>query len=210
MRDYAAFLVACSNPFKDFCFTTKPLTPNKLQLNTKEWRWFRYDKLFKITGSKTTPKIELEEYGTGMFPYVTTQAVNNGIENFYDYYTEFGNVLTVDSAVLGFCSYQKDNFSASDHVEKLNPLFNMNKYHALFLVTIINMEQYRYSYGRKCSQKKLKISRLKLPATKNAQGEYEPDWQWMEDYIKGLPYSGCLQTTPCQNTPPPRKAGHSS
>ena len=27
---------------------------------------------------------------------------------------------------------------------------------------------------------------------KNAKSEYEPDWQWMEDYIKGLPYSGCL------------------
>ena len=38
----------------------------------------------------------------------------------------------------------------------------------------------------------LVILKLKLPAIKNAKGEYEPDWQWMEDYIKGLPYSGCL------------------
>ncbi len=77
-------------------------------------------------------------------------------------------------------------------MEKLVPMFLLNKYIALFLVTIINKEQYRYSYGRKCSQTKLKISRIKLPAIFNANGEYDPDWQWMEDYIKGLPYSGCL------------------
>ena len=63
----------------------------------------------------------------------------------------------------------------------------------MFLITIINREQYRYSYGRKASQKKLKNSKIKLPAIKNAQGEYEPDWQFMEDYIKSLPYSKCLE-----------------
>lgn len=34
--------------------------------------------------------------------------------------------------------------------------------------------------------------RIKLPATTNENGEYEPDWQWMENYIKGLPYSGAI------------------
>lgn len=58
----------------------------------------------------------------------------------------------------------------------------------MFLVTIINKEQYRYNYGRKCSQTKLKSSLIKLPV----DTEGNPDWQWMEDYIKGLPYSRCL------------------
>ncbi len=53
----------------------------------------------QVKGSKTTPLLELQEYGEGRFPYVTTQATNNGVEGFYDYYTENGNVLTVDSAV---------------------------------------------------------------------------------------------------------------
>ena len=75
MREYVAYLVACSDPTQLFSFTNKPLSSNKLELNTKEWKWFRYDKLFTITGSKTTPRTELEEYGTGKYPYVTTQAV---------------------------------------------------------------------------------------------------------------------------------------
>lgn len=173
-------------------FDKTPLSPNKLQLNTVDWKWFQYTKLFDIKGSVTTQKIELEESGLGLFPYVTTQAINNGIEGFYNIKTEKGNILTVDSAVLGFCAYQEKDFSASDHVEELIPKFHLTPYIAMFLTTIINKEQYRYNYGRKCSQTKLKKSQIKLPAILNNDGEYEPDWQWMEDYIKGLPYSGCL------------------
>jgi len=140
--------------------------------------------LFIISGTKTTKLSELEGYGEGKYPYVTTQAVNNGIAGYYDYYTENGNVLTIDSAVLGFCTYQELPFSASDHVEKLTPNFKMNKYIALFLVTLLNKEQYRYSYGRKCNQGKIKKTTINLPKT--PQGT--PDWYYMEQYIKSLPY----------------------
>lgn len=149
-------------------------------MDTSSWKWFRYTDIFRISGSKTTPVADLETYGKGVFPYVTTQAVNNGVEGFYNYCTEKGCVLTVDSAVLGFCSYQENDFSASDHVEVLTPLFNMNRYIALFLVTLINKEQYRYNYGRKCSQIKLRKSRIKLPVT----AEGTPDWNYMETFIK--------------------------
>lgn len=166
-------------------YDTKPLLQEKMKLNTQDWKWFNYTDLFMISGSKTTPIEELETYGKGKYPYVTTQAVNNGVEGYYNYCTEKGGVLTVDSAVLGFCSYQENDFSASDHVEVLTPLFEMNKYIALFLVTLINKEQYRYSYGRKCSQIKLRNSKIKLPVTPSG----EPDWKFMEDYIKSLPFS---------------------
>ncbi|MGB0880415.1 MAG: N-6 DNA methylase [Polaribacter sp.] len=157
-----------------------------LSLNT--WNVFKLHKdLFEITGSKTTPILELEEFGFGQYPYVTTQATNNGTDGFYDYFTEKGNVLTVDSAVVGYCSYQPTNFSASDHVEKLIPNFEMNKYVALFLVTILNLENYRYNYGRKASQTRMKTISIKLPE-KNGQ----PDFEFMENFIKSLPYSKSL------------------
>ena len=54
----------------------------------------------------------------------------------------------------------------------------------MFLVTILNLEKYRYNYGRKASQARMKERSIKLPA-KNGQ----PDWQFMEKYIKSLPYS---------------------
>jgi hypothetical protein len=163
------------------------LSKAKFILETKNWKRFALKDLFEIKGSKTTPVLELEEFGAGKYPYVTTQATNNGMDGFYDYYTEEGNVLTVDSAVLGYCSYQPLPFSASDHVEKLIPKFNMNKYIAMFLATIINEEQYRYNYGRKCSQTRMKQISIKLPVDKG-----QPDFALMENYIKSLPYSSSI------------------
>ena len=167
--------------------SSKPIINKRLKLNTSKWKYFRLTKLFDIKGSKTTPLLELEEYGPGKYPYVTTQATNNGVEGFYNYYTEKGNVLTIDSAVIGYTAYQPLPFSASDHVEKLIPKFKMNKYIAMFLVTILNLEQYRYNYGRKSSQSRIKRIKIKLP-TKNG----EPDFEFMEEYIKTLPYSSSI------------------
>ena len=184
LLDYVAFLF--KSRLKDTASSVRK-NSSKIILDKNNWSYFKLSDLFKITGSKTTSVIVLEEYGNGDFPYVTTQASNNGVEGFYDYSTEEGNVLTIDSAVLGYCSYQPFDFSASDHVEKLSPKFNMNKYIAIFLVTIINLDQYRYNYGRKCSQSRMKEIQIKLP-----QKNDKPDWQFMEKYIKSLPYSSSL------------------
>ncbi len=165
----------------------KPVIDKKIKLDTDNWKLFPLLDLFTIKGSKTTPKQELEEIGYGMFPNVTTQATNNGVDDFYDIYTEEGNVLTVDSAVLGYCSYQPLKFSASDHVEKLIPKFEMNNYVAMFFVTIMNLEKYRYNYGRKASQTRMKAIAIKLPAKKG-----KPDFKFMENYIKSLRYSKLL------------------
>ena len=160
-----------------------------LSLELNKLKSFKIKKLFDVFGSKTTAKSYLKKKGYGNYPYVTTQSINNGTEGFYDYFTEEGNILVIDSAVKGFCSYQEKNFSASDHVEKLVPKFKLNKFIALFLTTIINLEQFRYNYGRKFNQERIKETEIKLPSKEND----EPDWQFMEDYIKSLPYSKALE-----------------
>ena len=150
-------------------------------LRTNNWKEFLLTDLFDVKGSKTTSLLELEEHGAGECPYVTTKATNNGVDGFYNFYTEEGNVLTVDSAVVGYCSYQPFSFSASDHVEKLIPKFQMNEALGLFLSTIINQEQYRYNYGRKASQNRLREQYIKLPAKNN-----KPDWEFMEEYMSDI------------------------
>jgi restriction endonuclease S subunit len=152
-------------------------------------RFYRIDKLFDVVGSTTTSLYDLEtKYDSGEYPYITTRATNNGVAGFYDHQTEKGNILVVDSAVVGFVSYQEDDFSASDHVEKLIPKFELNKYIALFLRTIFMKGSYKYAYGRKFNQNRIKNTKLLLPATPMG----EPDWQFMENYIKSLPYSDNL------------------
>ena len=172
---------------EDYSVADDSVLSKKMNLDTRDWVYFKLNDLFEITGSKTTPLLELEDYGEGNYPYVTTQATNNGVQGKYSYFTEEGNIIACDSAVVGFCAYQPMSFSASDHVEKLIPKFEMNKYSAIFLVTILNLEQFRYSYGRKRSQERMKKEMIKLPSKAG-----KPDWDYIESYIKVLPYSTSL------------------
>jgi len=83
-----------------------------------------------------------------------------------------------------------------DHF-KNDPLFksvkfeeqkSSNKYIAMFLCSLIEMERFRWAYGRKWRPVRMPHSLINLPVTKDGT----PDWQFMEDYIKSLPYSKCL------------------
>ncbi len=161
------------------------------KIDCKEWREYNLcgkDGLFECFGSKTTPKLQLEQNGYGEYPYITTQGTDNGVAGYYNFYTEFGNVLTIDSAVLGTCFFQSKNFSASDHIEILKPKFNMTKNIALYLCTIINRngQVLGYAYNLKRSQTALKKEKIKLPSKINEKCEYEPDWQYMEQYIDSI------------------------
>lgn len=187
-------LVKRRNVNSDFIET--PLSSNKLQLNTKEWKWFKIGDLFNVELTKGDIKADRIDYGP--IPLISSGESNNGIVK---YILEEGdgkaekfsaNNITLDM----FCHayYHPYEFYAVGHgrVNILKPKFKLNKYLAVFICSLIDKELYRFSYGRAVYSNVAKNIKLKLPATKNAQGEYEPDWQWMEDYIKGLPYSGCL------------------
>ena len=61
----------------------------------------------------------------------------------------------------------------------------------MFIATIINNEKYKFSYGRNCTDN-LDTVIIKLPTLKLDNGDFQPDWQFMEDYTKSLPYSAKL------------------
>lgn len=147
----------------------------------KKWIEFPLDSLFIISGSKTSPKLELDLKEVGKYPYITTAATNNGVNGYSNNFTEIGNVISVDSAVTGQAFYQEQNFTASDHVEKLIPLFEMNEKIALFIVTVLNKtsEIYGYAYNEKRSQTSLKKEKIPLPVDESNL----PDWNFMEDYM---------------------------
>ncbi len=111
-------------------------------------------------------------------------------------------VVTVDGSVCN-AFYQKDDFTCSHSVTALYPTkHELNTKQALFICTVIMGEKYRWSYGRKPHDiKKFGNSIIKLPVLHNADGTlyidetcqysengYVPDWIFMENYIKSLPY----------------------
>jgi len=150
-------------------------------INTSKWKEFKIEDIFIVKGSKTTPKKVLENYGDGKYPYVTTRATNNAVDSYYNHFTDEGNILTIDSATIGYCSYQEDKFSASDHVEVLKPKFKLNIYRAMFFQTLLNKEQFRYSYGRKFNQGRIKQTKLLLPIKDN-----EIDFKYIDKLIKKI------------------------
>ena len=166
----------------------QPLSTQTYSLDPSAWGEFKIIDLFEVTGSKTVPLQKIRSHTpqtADKYPYVTTRTENNGVSIFRPSYSESGNVIVVESAVTGHSSYQATHFSASDHVEKLIPKFELNKYIALFLVTVLNKEKYRYNFGLKASQTRLRTASIKLPVDKTNN----PDWHFMENYIKSLPYS---------------------
>ena len=63
----------------------------------------------------------------------------------------------------------------------------INLYNALFLVAVLDLQRAKYSFGRKY-KRRLNTTKIKLPSKGTA-----PDWEWMEDYIKSLPYGDRIQ-----------------
>jgi hypothetical protein len=157
---------------------------NKIKIDVSEWMEFDLNEYFDIVGSATTSKNALTLSDDYQYPYVTTAAYNNGVFGFSDKYTEEGNVLTIDSAVIGTCLYQREKFTASDHVEKLIPKFDMNRKRALFLVTILNStrKMHNYAYNEKRSQTALKKEKIFLPVNQNG----DVDWSYMEKYVDAI------------------------
>lgn len=173
-------------------YNSKPIVNNRLKLNTETWRWFRYGELFKICKGKRLTKADMV---VGNIPYIGAIDSNNGISAYIsnDEHIHSANTITVSyNGSIAEAYYQSKPFWATDDVNVLYPKFELNVYIALFLATIINGEKYRFNYGRKWDKELMEQSLIKLPAIQKANGEYELDWQFMEDYIKSLPYSACL------------------
>ena len=63
-----------------------------------------------------------------------------------------------------------------------------NKYVYIFLKTILNSNKYRYSYGKGVVAEKYLKNKIILPIDTNGN----PDWKFMENYIKLLPFSKYL------------------
>jgi len=101
----------------------------------------------------------------------------------------FLNCITIGK--IGMSTYyQPFGFVASSDVTILKPNFQMSVYTAMFIVSILSMDKYKWSYGR---QIRLNDSQ-KLSVMFPVNSDGEPDWNFMDYYIKSLPYSKNLDS----------------
>ncbi|WP_181979824.1 restriction endonuclease subunit S [Ruminococcus sp. AF37-20] len=188
----------------------KPLTTKHttaLKLNKDRWQEFEFGRLIKsIYKAHAYTKDDLTEQNVKLdstLRYITRTAEDNGCElivkNKAISYVEEGNAITIGDTTAT-CFYQEEKFVTGDHMIVVRANW-LNTYTGLFIVTLLNNEQYRYSYGRAFLMDRVKETVLKLPICHNNDGlpiideakrfsdeGFIPDWQFMEDYIKSLPY----------------------
>lgn len=153
------------------------------KLNISIWKEFKLSDLFNIVAGKYHYP---DEYEIGNTPYISASNTNNGVAQNINIHPDFKGNCIVTGKVGCTAFYQPNDFCATSDVNVLIPKYlKFNKYIGLFIVAIINKsENYKWSYGRQCRVGDSNDIIIKLPTKNN-----EPDWQFMEDYIKSLPYA---------------------
>lgn len=170
-------------------YDTTPQKQEAMKLNTDEWKYYTIGDLFRV--ELTKGDIKADEVDSGDIPLISSGEGNNGVVKYIskdgDGKAEMfpDNTITLDM----FChaNYQGLPYYAVGHgrVNILFPKFELNKYIGIFICTLINREVYRFSYGRAVYSTVAEKMKIKLPATPSGT----PDWKFMEDYIKSLPFS---------------------
>ncbi len=162
--------------------TTKNKSGQVPDLNVQDWKEFSlYDYFDVIPGKYHYP----EEYEEGTTPYYSASNENNGIGSYIDLEADFEGNKVVTGKVGCTAFYAPEAFCATSDVNIFCPRFNMSPYVGLFVATVVNYsENYKWAYGRQCRVGNSKRIKIKLPVDANGN----PDWQFMEDYIKALPY----------------------
>lgn len=192
--------------------TTKNKTDDVLLFNVNEWQEFRFGNLISsINKSKALNKDDLIETNNKKHSirYITRTRENNGCELLVDIstvdktYIQDKNAISIGDTTAT-CFYQDEDFITGDHMVIVRAEW-LNKPLGLYVTSILNKEQYKYSYGRAFLMDRIKDTIIKLPIVRNSdklpvideskcyseQG-YLPDWQWMEKYMKSLPYGDRL------------------
>ena len=153
------------------------------QLNELKWKAFDIHDIFPDV--KRGKRLKTDDHIVGNMPYVSSSAVNNGVDNFIDNKDGvriFNDCITLaNSGSVGTAFYHPYSFVASDHVTKLKNV-KFNKYINLFIATIANRLAEKYSFNREINDKRLGREKIMLPVDDNDQ----PDYVFMEAYMKSV------------------------
>ncbi len=172
--------------------TENRIIKKTIKLIPEDWKEFKIKDIFNIQKGERLTAVDRT---LGDTPLLTASSVNNGISSFIDHEIFkdkkiiFENKITVDM----FCNvfYQEFRYFSDDNIHTL--LFKdktyekhyENKFINLFLVSILKQLSKKYGYGRQVRLKRFEEEIISLPVT----NKKEPDFEFMEDYIKSLPYS---------------------
>lgn len=186
----------------------KPCHSKEASLDDREWKWFEYKDVFHIKKGFYNKKPHSEN--NGGIPFIGATSSNNGITSYHtieeiESATKTGkgknhplekkifkggeHITISNNGSVGYAFFQPVDFTCSHDV---NPISlkgkKMTPFIAIFLCSLIHLEKFRWDYGRKWRPIRMPKSKIKLPVDTDGN----PDWNFMEYYIKSLPYSTYL------------------
>lgn len=163
---------------------------NPLSLKNKQWMPFP---LIDIVTISSGTRLTKSDMSYGNIPFIGATDSNNGITGFT---SNINQSLDINTLGVNYNGSVVDNFYHpykaifSDDVKRLHikniPHPSPEMY--LFLKTVILKQKNKYQYGYKFNSKRMNQQKIMLPIDSNNQ----PDWKFMENYIKSLPYANLL------------------
>ena len=162
----------------------------QLNLSDRQWKEFNLGDLFKVEqGKGKIDKDTLSSNNTG-YKIATASTTSNGIiwsNAEQDAKVRAGNTITIGRQT-GVAFYQPDKYFETDNILILTNS-SINKWSGLFIAGSYNSSTaQKFSYGRVVSIGKIKAESIKLPADDQGQ----PDYGFMERYMKSLPFSAAV------------------
>lgn len=162
---------------------------NKLDISG--WKEFKIAELFITETGKnkqqvpTGAAIARKDLIDGDIPRITVTNINNGIIGYYkniqsDNYRVHENFISVSFLGTIFYHPYQASIDMKVHCLKLKEK-TLNNYIALFLISIIKKKVSYFAYNDQLSSSILPELSILLPVKNN-----EPDWEYMENYIKPL------------------------
>lgn len=152
-----------------------------LNLNDREWKAFYIVDVFDTI--QRGKRLKTSDHLVGDIPYVSSSSLNNGVDNFVSNdkdVRKFSDCLSLaNSGSVGSCFYEPFEFVASDHITHLKNKA-LNKYHYLFLATMIVRLSQKYNFNREINDKRISREIILLPI--NDKGK--PDYAFMEEFVK--------------------------
>lgn len=154
-----------------------------MKLSDREWKPYKLSKLGKVESGRDIYAMERVE---GDIPYITSGSQNNGIGYFVSNKNDTldkGYIAFNRNGAVGLAFYHPywsvmGNDCRKIHISKADE----NIYVGLFISTAISMQSKSFSYSRKLGTARANKLQVMLPVDDND----EPDYQFMEDYMKEL------------------------
>lgn len=191
IRDFLAYKFESKQNINIISNTTSTKSTT-LQINN--WKKFPlsqvFDEFVATKGTTTDALIEGND-----IPYIAATNKLNGLSNMCsienDDFVSKGNclvIIQIGAGAAGYSTYQNIDFIGMRGKTLCAYSKYLNKFSGIFIRTILDMERPRYCFGRSWTGSRLFNTEILLP--QDSKGN--PDWQFMEDYIKSLPYGDCL------------------